>query len=419
MSSHIDLQAIDRGLGALASLLQVPEVRTTVAVFHADFMAAAQQIEIMGDYKEVHDKLHQLQFLCYNSIVTQSARFPADDLAVDIITDHELTLRSIVAKLQEVAARPTLSPDELSWIQDLVQARSYLAQALETRDTAFLRRCCLCVRRVLDRYPSLINTRLNAAARALRMGAIVQAMVTIKNTLDHLEVDPQKAQAFVESTAYLADLNNRLTVLVSDHDRWQDVDVQFRRIEAGIDSGLDELEESWTDLQSKIKPLVHDEGQEWVLNLQRSAAALDHAIAGHDPVRTRSCFGRYRRAAGERFFQVDTELKDLCGQLRTIGTPLAAVAELIAAATPQPPRPMAYGLSASNHLAGQLAEYRKHYDELTARIAAIDKDIGQTLDSEQMLILKQRRDEREAERNDMMTKIDEIEARLATWADRH
>jgi|GEM_PF-6267932 len=417
MTNPIDLKAIDRGLGVLANLLQVPEVRTTVAAFHADFMAAAQQIEIMGDYKEIHDKLHQLQFMCYNSIVTQSTRFPNDDVAVDIIMDHELTLQGIVVKLQEVAGRPAVAGDELSWIQDLVQARAHLTQALETRDMASLKRCCWLVRRVLDRYPSLINARLNAAARTLRMEAIVQAMTTIEQTLGHVGVDPQKARAFEQSVTSLADLSGRVTVLVTDHDRWQDVDVQCRRIEAGIDRDLEELEMSWPDLQARIRPLMHDEGEEWVRNLGRSAAALDQAMTDHDPAKTRSHFGRYRRVAGERFFQVDTELKDLCGQLRDIGAPLAAVAQIIAAGMPQPPSADEARPGAGDRLEGQLAEQRRRYGALTDQITAIDKDIGRTLDSEQRLILKQRRDEREVERSEVTAKLNEIEAQLAALVD--
>ena len=426
MTHTIDLQAINRGLGTLASLMQVPEVRTTVAAFHADFTAASQQIDVLGDYKDVHDNLHQLQFLCYNSIVTQSGRFPGDADAVDIITDHEITFQGIVVRLQEVATRPALSGDEMTWIQDLVQAQGYLRQAIETLDPVSLKRCCLVVRRVLDRYPSLINTRLNSAARTLRMEAIVQAMTEIQQVMRGLDLKPAEAQAFELSVSSLADLNRRLTALVRDHDRWQDVDVQFRGIEAGIDRDLEILEMSWSDLQARIAPLAADESQDWVQNLRRSAVALDGGLTSHDPVKIRSSFSRYRRVAGERFFQVDTELKDLCGQLRDMGTPLAVVAQIIAAGKSQPSpaeeaRPAAGASRPADNrvrLEGQLAEQDRQYKALTDKIAALDQDIGRTLDSEQKLTLKQRRDAREAERSAVSKKMSEIETQLASLADR-
>lgn len=331
----IDLQVIDRGLGVLAGLMQVPEVLTTVAAFHADFMATARQIEIMGDYKEVHDKLHQLQFLCYNAIVTQSTRFPDDADTVQILMDHELTFQGILVRLQEVAVRPTMPGDELSWIQDLTQAQANLARAIETRDSVQLKQWCRLVRRVLDRYPSYINARLNASARTLRMEAIVQAMTAIGHTLSGLHVNADQAKAFQLSVSSLADLTVRLAALMEDHDRWQHADIQFRLIEAWIDREFEELEMSWPDLQVKISQLIHDESEEWVKNLRRNAATLDQAMADHDPAKIRLCFGRYRRIAAARFFQVDTELKHLCDQLRAIGAPLDAVAQIITVGMPQ------------------------------------------------------------------------------------
>ena len=130
--------------------------------------------------------------------------------------------------------------------------------------------------------------------------------------------------------------------------------------------------------------------------------------------------------AGERFFQVDTELKDLCGQLRDLGTPLAVVAQIIAAGKSQPSptdeaRP-ATGASrpADNRarLEGQLAEQDAQYKALTDQIAALDQDSGRTLDSEQRLSLKQRRNAREAERSAVSKKMSEIETQLASLADR-
>jgi DNA-binding transcriptional MerR regulator len=130
--------------------------------------------------------------------------------------------------------------------------------------------------------------------------------------------------------------------------------------------------------------------------------------------------------AGERFFQVDTELKDLCGQLRDMGTPLAVVAQIIAAGKSQPSpaedaRPAA-GVSrpADNRvrLEGQLAEQDRKYKALTDKIAALDQDIGRTFDSEQRLALNQRRDAHETERSAVSKKMSDLETQLDSLKDR-
>jgi hypothetical protein len=40
-------------------------------------------------------------------------------------------------------------------------------------------------------------------------------------------------------------------------------------------------------------------------------------------------FGKYRRHASNRFFQVDVDLKSICGELRKVGMPLSAVLRMI------------------------------------------------------------------------------------------
>lgn len=82
------------------------------------------------------------------------------------------------------------------------------------------------------------------------METIVQAMTAIQQEMPSLDLRPGEVQAFELSVSSLADLSRRLTALVRDHDRWQDVDVQFHGIKAGIDHNLEILEMSWSNLQT-------------------------------------------------------------------------------------------------------------------------------------------------------------------------
>jgi hypothetical protein len=56
---------------------------------------------------------------------------------------------------------------------------------------------------------------------------------------------------------------------------------------------------------------------------------LDKAITTQNPVRIRSYFQRYRQRAGNRFFQVDTQLKELCTELRKVGDSLATILKVL------------------------------------------------------------------------------------------
>jgi len=97
------------GLVALHELMKhSSHVRTAVITFQTDFKVAHEQVDLLGDYKELHDLLHQLQLYCYNSIVEVAKRLPDDDMALDNLTRYAGDLDRIVEGLQDVAGRPKI-----------------------------------------------------------------------------------------------------------------------------------------------------------------------------------------------------------------------------------------------------------------------------------------------------------------------
>jgi hypothetical protein len=108
-------------------------VRTAVIAFQSDFQVAHEQVDLLGDYKDLHDLLHRLQF-CYNCIVRDAAGFPADQRTLDSLTEYARELERITARLKDVAVRPKLPKQELMWIADVSLARDDLFNAIEALD---------------------------------------------------------------------------------------------------------------------------------------------------------------------------------------------------------------------------------------------------------------------------------------------
>lgn len=322
-------ERVSEGLMALTELMQAPKVRAAVVTFSADFEAACEQVDALGDYKHLHDLLHTMQFHCYHPIVQEATRFPDDDMALDNMMDYELTLQGIVSDLQEAAGWASFASLETSWIQDLDRSRQELHDAIEKLDTKQLKRAIWRMNRVLAIQPSQINTRLNAAARALRLPALVQALIYVRDNLARLDLDLEKVRQFEAGVEALTELDESLTALVQDHDSWQVVDLELRRIETAMRQDMMELEMSWPSLKAMMGPLYSNVADEWAKSLEADAIALNNAIAGDNPVKTRRCFWRYRRRAGDRFYRVDTDLKNLCEDLRGIGEPLTTVLSMI------------------------------------------------------------------------------------------
>jgi len=93
------------GLQALSDLVKLsPEVRAAVGTFSADFKAAIAQVDVLGDYKDLHDLLHQIQFNCYTPLMREANYFP-DDRTLESFPQYERDLRNILSQLTDVSGR--------------------------------------------------------------------------------------------------------------------------------------------------------------------------------------------------------------------------------------------------------------------------------------------------------------------------
>jgi hypothetical protein len=288
-----------------------------------------EQIDVVGNYKDLHDLLHTLEFQCYSGIVQVARRFPDEETALDDLMDYELTLQEIVTDVREVAVRGTLATNETLWIKDLERTTEELRGAIENLETRQLKRAVWLINRVLAIQPSRINTSLNTAARALRLPALVKAMTCVRDNLAHGELDPEKTSQFKDGVEALANLERSLAVLVRTHNDWQELDLELRRIEANLEQDIFELEMSWLDLKAMAESLYSTTIDNWALSFKKDSDNLDSAIAAQNPAKVKRCFRSYRSRAGQRFHRVDVDLKRLCGNLRIVGEPLASVLRMI------------------------------------------------------------------------------------------
>jgi hypothetical protein len=94
---YASTSAISTGLSALSELMQrLPEVRRDVSVFQDVLGAAHEQIDLLRDYKDLHDLLHHLQFQFYDDILQEAPRFPADEITVEKFVRYQLNFTDFV-----------------------------------------------------------------------------------------------------------------------------------------------------------------------------------------------------------------------------------------------------------------------------------------------------------------------------------
>ena len=321
---------VGQGLMALHELMRrSPDVRQAVFAFQTNFQTAHEQVDTLADYKDLHDILHRLQFQCYDLVVQTAGHFPGDDMTRDNLTDYQLTLDGIVDELRQVSGRSPAPKQELIWIEDVRLADSDLSQAIQALYLSLLKRVIWRLNRVLAIQPSHINALLNQQARALRLPVLLSTLSQVSDNLTALKVDADKASQFQGGVEALRRLADHLAALVEIHDGWQAVELELRRIAALLDQDLQDLEMSWPDLKAKVAGLCGDSHEEWAITLQKDADILTAALPGQNRVTIKRCFRSFRRRASDRFFRIDADLKEVCGELRTIGEPLALVLRMI------------------------------------------------------------------------------------------
>lgn len=316
--------AAARGLETLEQLMQNAEVREAVGDFQSDFEAAVLQIELLTFYKDVHDLLHTLQFQCYRGITHEARRFPDDAISREILADHQITFDGLLRQLEDVAGRDATLGAELVWIQDLRDAQSEFQTAIQQGAVKPLNRAVWLMDRVLAVQPSHVNTRLNAAARALRLSALVNALTLLRDRFEGGGLDAAKIRAFSDSIRNMVALQQNLTALVVEHDRWQALDLDLRRIQQNLKSDALELELSWDRVLIMITPLCNVE-EAWAAALRISCDQVGEGVAAQDQARERQAFQRLHAQASDRFYRVDTTLKRVCESLRTIAEPLTTL----------------------------------------------------------------------------------------------
>jgi hypothetical protein len=326
----VTARSVGTGMQALEHLIQAgSDVREAVIAFRADLQAVARQIDILADYKDVHDQLHSLQFHCYNPIVIDMRRLPDDDLAWDSIANYDVTLQSIVRDLDQIVRRGRLPASELSWVNDVQSAQVDIAGSIDAGDLKLLKKAVRLLNRALTTQPSLINARLSTTARTLRLASLVEGMTAVRDWLASTGYDAARVSQIELGVTALATLSSSLAGLIDDHDRWQIIDLELRRIEQFIDQDITELELSWPEVHQRVTPFYLESTEPWGAALKNDADKLTSALEAADPARVRQFFRRFRRQAGERFFRVDIELKRVCDELRLIGESLTSVLKVL------------------------------------------------------------------------------------------
>lgn len=321
--------SVRTGLRALTELLREPEISLKLQAFRVVFEGADRRIHLVGDYKDLHDRLHLLQLQCYSPILSARRDFPQGVTSNQIDRDSR-KLKSLIRQLRAIVQRPTLDESDFPWIEEQLEvSRLALDKAVMQSSSRELETSIGLLAEVMQIQPTIINGLLLGAVRELDLPTLHSKLQEVSTNLQALGADNNQIGWFNRGVNQLNVLDSELKAKMSNHKAWQKVDNTLRVVEAALNKQIEELDASWGVLQRQLDVVCKEVADDWAAELEEARQLLDEAIKARKHSAIFVAFTDLQTLAGDRFFNVDKEMKALCEKLRPIGNELDAVLQVM------------------------------------------------------------------------------------------
>lgn len=319
-----EVNAVVDGFDAITGAMSDPKLHDAVVTFKNDFQIACEQLQTLGYYKSLHDLLHKLEFEWFNPLLPIYKRFPEDD-TIESIELSEYTFQDILSQYEGAIEKTKLDSDGLTVVNSIAQSTEDFRFAIDKSDASSLKKVIDRFKHLLDIYRPRFNTKLCEAAKNLSLSGFLNAMRSIRDVLDSTNLNSEVVNKIRTGTIALSGLKQKLTILVEDHDNWQNLDGEMRWLEYN----LSELEDNWSSEKNKAEAFCGDSLEDWALGLKAEISNLDAAFTANNPAKISRYFRSFRRQVGRRFYQVDTTLKQLSDELTFVSSSLSTLIESI------------------------------------------------------------------------------------------
>lgn len=330
-----------KGLKALFELLTShPKVRLAVAGAQHSLTDVSQRITVLNAYKALHDRFQTLED-SYRMIAEFASRPLPVDGKTPALTDQDWTrlswtepdFQSRIEELFECARQGPFADDPVQrlWMAKLEESRKQLRAAVENQRFEQLLQATTAIGDVLRKEPSRLNGSLIAAAKALRLSDLVEALNTIWTSLSKASLPPdqrERVSAFKVGIDGLATMRVSLESQITSHDLLQTIRDELYSIDARMFRTLSEFETVWQYQRMLLEQLRTRSQAPWVQEVQASVDKVESELRYSQnliPVVRR--FLDYTSLINRKFKLLDEELLRLGGRLLEFGTSLTGLLE--------------------------------------------------------------------------------------------
>lgn len=380
-----DTEVIVEGIEALWELIRKDPVAYHAVVFYREiFQKALWEIDVIIDYKEMHDALHKLQLNWPDDTVVQMF-LSLNHAMLSTLTNYSASLNGTTADLIETYSKGHVDGAERQWIEELKVNQKKLDASIESErkerdapdpepnepsassellELPDIEEEFEIVKSQLTLQLSLLNDRLKAAINRMHLRDLIEAMNTVCTVFKRLspQQPPKQLELYEAGVKELTLLDDELIKLMGEHDKWQGADNLLRTLGETLRKSADlhsqavrraaeeELENNLTPgslqlaveqaeekkrlanvgfvvvaIETTVEPLRAGRTTYWSNKLAGTFTRLRVEISKNNADKAEEEFDNYRHAAWQCFFELDGEMKKQCDELRTIAQSLHKV----------------------------------------------------------------------------------------------
>lgn len=319
-----------KGLSIVKERLTDPAVRRLVAPHRDELERLMEDIEILANYKRLHDFLQTIQFTHHLQMTHDMQRLRTDEIAGITLEAHIFQIdelyRNAHAAAQALPDIAAVRAAELRWMGKLRSALDRIRKAVETLDDQEGLQGLRALRSFSRSEPYRINSLLSTTAERMPLERLVSVVAAVAEATASDEASSEELR---EGLGSLQSLLPQLKGRVAEHSQWQDIEREFMEtddfIEQGTQYSVEAFRDMWAETKKCVAALAGTEPDSlWAQKSQKQADIIDATLSG-EIEKARKAFGLYRHTVLFHFFQVDRALRYQCEAILAIKRPLSSL----------------------------------------------------------------------------------------------
>ena len=310
------------GLQALTDMKGGPEVWAKVGESQAIFRVVMIQTRVLAAYKSLHDGLHNLQ-MRLGAIEAAAGTFRNVVAQARLLAQQVVYLRGDADRAQARAKSVPTKAQEDDWIDELRDAANEIGLSLEANDAARMGRAVVVLRRLLQESYR-IDGQMASSAAQLRLGDLITALdAIVGQSSGGNGVASSTASRVKSARDALTILRPRIEGLIEEHGTWQVLNKALAGVETNPGYRPEEKVNRWAKVRERLTAICGAfQAAAWSGELMDEIRKWEQVAAAGQENQGEVAASQLYASAANRFFDIDQDLLNLCGQLTEIGSPI-------------------------------------------------------------------------------------------------